>query len=59
MDQIMMRLLIPQLVEIYLTADFGAMLVLDGYTNLAESDLPYTHTLMCHGLQVLALPSYV
>lgn len=40
-----------QLVEIYLTADFGAMLVLDGYTNLAESDLPYTHTLMCHGLQ--------
>ena len=43
---------LPKLVEIYLTADFGAMLVLDGYTNLAESDLAYTHNLMCHGVQV-------
>jgi hypothetical protein len=43
-----------QLVEIYLTLDFGAVLVLDGYTNLAESDLAYTQALMCHGVQVLA-----
>jgi spermidine synthase len=43
-----------QLVEIYHTLDFGAVLVLDGFTNLAESDLAYTQALMCHGVQVLA-----
>jgi len=36
-----------QLVEIYATKDFGNMLVLDGYVNLAESDTVYTHNLMC------------
>jgi len=40
-----------QLVEIYSTPDFGNCLVLDGLINLAESDLVYTHTLMCHGKQ--------
>lgn len=40
-----------QLVEIYHTLDFGAVLVLDGFTNLAESDLAYTQALMCHGVQ--------
>ena len=40
-----------QLVEIYSTPDFGNCLVLDGFINLAESDLVYTHTLMCHGKQ--------
>jgi len=40
-----------QLVEIYSTLDYGAVLVLDGYTNLAESDLSYTQALMCHGVQ--------
>jgi len=40
-----------QLVEIYSTADFGNCLVLDGFINLAESDLVYTHSLMCHGKQ--------
>jgi len=38
-----------QLVEIYSTPDFGNMLVLDGYVNLAESDTVYTHNLMCKG----------
>ena len=29
------------------TMDFGKLLVLDGYANLAESDtVPYTHSLM-------------
>ena len=41
-----------QLVEIYSTLDFGNVLVLDGFTNLAESDLVYTHSLMCKGVQV-------
>ena len=41
-----------QLVEIYSTLDFGNVLVLDGFTNLAESDLIYTHSLMCKGVQV-------
>jgi len=40
-----------QLVEIYSTLDFGNVLVLDGFTNLAESDLVYTHSLMCKGVQ--------
>ena len=40
-----------QLVEIFSTADFGNCLVLDGFINLAESDLVYTHNLMCHGKQ--------
>ena len=40
-----------QLVEIYATKDFGNCLVLDGFINLAESDLSYTHNLMCHGKQ--------
>ena len=38
-----------QLVEIYGTNDFGNCLVLDGFMNLAESDLAYTQNLMCHG----------
>ena len=38
-----------QLVEIYGTKDFGNCLVLDGFMNLAESDLAYTRNLMCHG----------
>ena len=38
-----------QLVEIYGTKDFGNCLVLDGFMNLAESDLSYTRQLMCHG----------
>ena len=38
--------------EIYSTLDYGAVLVLDSFTNLAESDLSYTHALMCHGSQV-------
>ena len=38
-----------QLVEIYGTRDFGNCLVLDGFINLAESDLSYTRNLMCHG----------
>jgi len=38
-----------QLVEIYSTPDFGNMLVLDGYVNLAESDQVYSHNLMCKG----------
>jgi len=38
-----------QKVEIYQTADWGACLVLDGYINLAESDLAYTRGLMNHG----------
>ena len=41
-----------QLVEIYSTLDFGNVLVLDGFANLAESDLAYTHSLMCKGVQV-------
>ena len=41
-----------QLVEIYSTLDYGNVLVLDGFTNLAESDLVYTHSLMCKGVQV-------
>ena len=40
-----------QLVEIFATLDFGNCLVLDGFINLAESDLLYTHSLMCHGKQ--------
>lgn len=40
-----------QLVEIYNSPDFGNCLVLDGFINLAESDLSYTHNLMCHGKQ--------
>jgi len=40
-----------QLVEIYSTLDYGNVLVLDGFTNLAESDLVYTHSLMCKGVQ--------
>jgi len=40
-----------QLVEIYHTEDFGACLVLDGFINLADSDLAYTQALMCHGVQ--------
>ena len=40
-----------QLVEIYATKDFGNCLVLDGFINLAESDLSYTRNLMCHGKQ--------
>merc|ERR1712012_1448796 len=40
-----------QLVEIYSTLDFGNVLVLDGFANLAESDLAYTHSLMCKGVQ--------
>jgi len=40
-----------QLVEIYSTLDFGNCLVLDGFINLAESDLAYTQALMCHGKQ--------
>ena len=40
-----------QLVEIFSTLDFGNCLVLDGFINLAESDLVYTHNLMCHGKQ--------
>merc|ERR1712083_1274776 len=40
-----------QLVEIYSTLDFGNVLVLDSFTNLAESDLVYTHSLMCKGVQ--------
>ena len=40
-----------QLVEIFSSADFGNCLVLDGFINLAESDLVYTHNLMCHGKQ--------
>jgi len=43
-----------QLVEIYSTLDFGNVLVLDGFTNLAESDLVYTHNLMCKGVQEYA-----
>lgn len=38
-----------QLVEIYGTRDFGNCLVLDGFINLAESDLAYTRNLMCYG----------
>lgn len=38
-----------QKVEIYQTDDWGACLVLDGYINLAESDLAYTRGLMDHG----------
>ena len=41
-----------QLVEIYGTRDFGNCLVLDGFINLAESDLSYTRNLMCHGKYV-------
>ena len=44
--------IISQLVEIYSTLDFGNVLVLDGFANLAESDLAYTHSLMCKGVQV-------
>jgi len=40
-----------QLVEIFQTKDYGAALVLDGYINLAESDLAYTRGLMCHGVE--------
>ena len=40
-----------QLVEIYGTKDFGNCLVLDGFINLAESDISYTRNLMCHGKQ--------
>jgi len=40
-----------QLVEIFSTLDFGNCLVLDGFINLAESDLVYTHNLMCYGKQ--------
>ena len=36
-----------QLVEIVDTVDFGRLLILDGMTNLAESDTEaYTHSLM-------------
>jgi len=38
-----------QLVEIYGTLDFGNCLVLDGFINLAESDISYTENLMCRG----------
>ena len=38
-----------QLVEIYQTNDYGNCLVLDGFMNLAESDISYTENLMCRG----------
>jgi len=38
-----------QLVEIFKTQDYGNVLVIDGFVNIAESDLIYTKTLMCQG----------
>jgi len=40
-----------QLVEIFRTVDYGNVLVLDGFVNIAESDLIYTQSLMCQGKQ--------